>query len=254
MHRLKREKLDHLVLRENLAVVAGIPAKEKKIVEKRLGNIPLLTEFTDKRGAITLGVGFTLRIDNHREMPVLRRRRAKRLEKLYVLEGVLHMVVAADDVRNTLVDVINHVRQMENGRPIAADDGEVLDILGLLRHVTLHDVVKFDGAFLRHAEHHDFAGFAVTGGAFALVCLPLGKKLFNALKMAFHVLGLVELRLVIVEPEPFHALEKRLDGLGRRTLEVGILNTKEELAAGMTGEQPVVDGCADVADVNLPSR
>ena len=72
--------------------------------------------------------------------------------------------------------------------------------------------------------------------------------------MALHVLRLVELRLIIVEAEPFHAFEKRLDRLGRRTLEVGILNTKEELAAGMTGEQPVVDGCADVADVNLPRR
>ena len=120
------------------------------------------------------------------------------MPKLDMLEGILHMVVAANDVRDALVDVIHHVRQMENGGAVAADDGEILDILGLLRHMPLHDVVEFNGAFLRHAKHHDFTGLAVTGRAFALVRLSLGKKPVHALKMALDVLRLVELGLVVI--------------------------------------------------------
>ena len=38
------------------------------------------------------------------------------------------------------------------------------------------------------------------------------------------------------------------------TLGVGIFHAQQERPARMTREQPVVDGCADVADVNLPRR
>ena len=102
-------------------------------------------------------------------MDWLWRLRAKGLEKLDVLERVLHVVVAANDVRDALVYVVHHVGQVENRRPVGTDDREILDVLGLLGHVSLDYVVILDHAILGHAEHDDGAGLAVAGRPLALV-------------------------------------------------------------------------------------
>ena len=95
-------------------------------------------------------------------MTVGRRRGTKSLEKLDVLERVLHVVVAADHVRHALVDVVHHVREVEDRRAVGADDREIGHVFGLLLHVALHDVVERDHALLGHAEHHDLARLAVA--------------------------------------------------------------------------------------------
>ena len=78
-----------------------------------------------------------------------------------------------------------------------------------------------------------------------------GEEPVDGLKVAFDILRLVKHLLVPVEAEPLHAVEKNGDGLGRGTLEVCILHTQQELPARVPCEQPVVDGRADVADMNL---
>ena len=187
-------------------------------------------------------------------MAILRHGGAERLEDADVLEGVLDVVVAADDVRHPLVDVIDDVRDVEDRRTVGADDREVLDVLRLLRHVALDDVVELDRALLGHLEHRDDASLAVAGGLLDLVGVAGGEQLVHDLEMALDVLGLVEDLLVIVEAEPLHALEQDLDRLGRGALEVRILDAQEELAAGVAREQPVVDRRADVADMDLTRR
>ena len=254
MHRLKRKKFNHLILCKDLAVVAGIPPKEKKIVKERVGKIALLAEFAHECRPVALRVRLALRIDNHGKMTVLWRRCAKSLKQFDVLKCVLHMVVTADDVCHTLINIINYVGKMENGRTVAADNCEILNVLGFLGHVAFDYVIKFYRAFLWHAEHYDFAGFSVSRCAFALVSLTFSKQLIHTFKMALHVFSLIELRLVIVEPQPFHAFKKRFDGFRRGAFKIGILNAKEKLAACMTGKQPVVDCGTDVSDMHLPRR
>ncbi len=187
-------------------------------------------------------------------MPVLRHGRPQRLEDADVLERVLHMVVAADDVRDVLVDVVHHVGDVEDGRAVRAHDGEVLDVFRLLGHGALDDVVEFDDAFLGHPEHGDDAGLALARGALDLVGVAAGEQLLDAFQVARDVLRLVEDRLVVVEPEPLHRVHHRGDRLRRRALEVGVLDAQKELAARMPRIQPVVDGRADVPDMDLARR
>jgi len=208
----------------------------------------------DERRAVALRVGLALLVDDHRQVPVLRHRRAERLEDADVLERVLHMVVAADDVRHALVDVVDDVRDVEDRRAVGADDREVRNVLGLLRHVALDDVVELDDALLRHPEHRHDARLAVARRLLDLVGVARGEQPVDGLQMALDVLRLVEDLLVPVETEPLHAVEEDGDGLGRGALEIRVLDAQQELAARVAREQPVVDGRADVADMHLARR
>ena len=248
------EELDHLLAREHLALVARVPAEEQQIVEDRLRQVAIVAELAHEGRAVALRVGLALRVDDHREMAVLRHGGAERLEDADVLEGVLDVVVAADDVGDALVDVVDDVGDVENRRAVGADDREVLDVLGLLRHVALDDVVELDRALLGHLEHHDRAGLAVARGLLARVGVAGGDELVDDLEVALHVLGLVEDLFIVVEAQPLHAVEEHRDGLRRGSLEVGVLDAQQELSARVAGEKPVVDGGADVADMDLARR
>ncbi len=226
----------------------------KKVVEQRLGQVALLAELAHERRAVALRVGLALRVDDHREVAVGRGRGTERLEEFDVLERILHVVVAADDVRHALVDVIHHVRKVEDRRAVRTHDREVGHVLGLLLHVALHDVVERNHALLGHAEHHDLARFAVAGGLLHLVGAAVGEELLHAREVAGDVLRLVKDRLVVVEPQPFHAVEEGLDGFRRGPLEVGILHAQKEFSSRVARVEPVVDGGADVADMDFPRR
>ena len=127
-------------------------------------------------------------------------------------------------MRDALVNVVDDIRDVEDGRAVRKDDCEVLYVLGLLRHVALHDVVKLDYALLGHPEHRDDACLAVARSLLDLVGMAARKKLVYDFEMALHVLRLVEHFLVPVEAEPLHAVEEDGDGLGRGALEVRVLD------------------------------
>ena len=60
--------------------------------------------------------------------------------------------------------------------------------------------------------------------------------------------------LVPVEPEPSHAVEDAVDHLGGRALDVGVLDAEDERAAVVPGEEPVEEGGAGAADVEVAGR
>ena len=67
--------------------------------------------------------------------------------------------------------------------------------------------------------------------------------------VAVETLRLVVRPVVVLEPEPLHALEDHLHGLGRGALEVGVLDAQDELAAHAPGIQPAEQRRAHAADV-----
>ena len=242
------ERLDHLLARHDLAVLAGRPAEQDEEVEERLGQIALLLELADERRAIALRIRLSLVVDDHRQVAIFGRRGAHRLEDLDVLERVLDVVVAADHVRDGHVDVVHHVGEVEDRRAVGADDDEVLHVLGLLLHVALDEVVEDEVAVLGHAEDEAFAGAALVLAVGEAARLEIGRDG----QVAFGLGALVDGRLVIVQTQPRHAGEQRLDGLGGGALAIGVLHAQEELAIGVAGEEPVEDGGADIADVDVP--
>ena len=169
---------------------------------------------------------------------------------LDVLEGVLHVVVAADDVGDALRDVVEHVGQVEDRRAVGAHDDEVLRVLRLLAHAALDQVVILDDALLRHPEDDALA--------LAALVLPVGQaaaeQLLGHLQVARPLAGLVKDLAVPVQPQPPHAIQERPDGLRGGALKVGILHAQQERPAHVPREKPVEDRRADVPDVHLARR
>jgi hypothetical protein len=135
----------------------------------------------------------------------------------------------------------------KTGRPVRADDDEVLRVLGLLLHPALHEVGEFEAASPGHAENDAFALPALV----FLVGASGGEEFPGGGEMRPDVVRLVDDRLVVIELEPRHAVEKGPDGLRGGSFAVGVLHAEQELAALVAGEEPVEDGGADVADVDL---
>jgi hypothetical protein len=75
----------------------------------------MFAELADEGRAVPLGIGFAFVVHDHGKVGVLRRFVAQRLEELDVLEGVLDVVVAADDVGDALGDVVHDVGEVEDG-------------------------------------------------------------------------------------------------------------------------------------------
>src|SRR5690606_23795897 len=76
-------------------------------------------------------------------------------------------------------------------------------------------------------------------------------KLLGDLAVAVKAMGLVDRAFVVVEPEPLHRLQDRVDrGLGA-ALAVGVLDAQDELAAAATRLQPAVQRGARAADVQV---
>ena len=60
--------------------------------------------------------------------------------------------------------------------------------------------------------------------------------------------------LIPVQAEPAQILEDHRVGVGRRALDVGVFDAKDERAVLPARQQPVEERCADVADVQVPGR
>jgi len=59
---------------------------------------------------------------------------------------------------------------------------------------------------------------------------------------------------VPIKPQPFQRVDDRLVGLFGRPLLIGILDSKNELAAHVAGEEPIEQGGARAAHMEMPCR
>ena len=150
---VEREGLDHLRPRHLLAIIAGRPAQKGEIVEQGVGLEPPGAEIADIGVAVALAVRLALVVDNHRQVRVLRRRRAKRVEEQDMPIGVFDVIVAADDMRDALGNVVAHVGQVKHGQPVAAHDDQILESVERLGQFPLDQVPEHD--FAAHEREPD---------------------------------------------------------------------------------------------------
>ena len=84
--------------------------------------------------------------------------------------------------------------------------------------------------------------------------MAAGEKLFGGLAIEIEALRLEERALVPVEAEPAHAFEDALDHFFRGALEVGVFDAQDKGSAEVAGEEPVEEGGAGSADVEIAGR
>ena len=81
--------------------------------------------------------------------------------------------------------------------------------------------------------------------------MPSRKQLLGDLAMARGARELEDRLAVPIEAEPGQPVEDGVDGVGGRTLPVGVLDAQQELAAGVPGIEPVEQSRARAADMQI---
>ena len=207
-----------------------------------------------------------------------------RADDRQLAEGVVEVVVAADDVRDAHVMIVDHHREHIGRGAVRAQQDEVVELgIGDL-DLPLDEVVDHRLAGLGGLDPHDerlarlvgarlaIAPFAVDpeGASFGLRRLAprrqlilsqitaIGRPARNQFVRDFGV-ALLELRLkirlaVAFDPEPRQPVEDRVDRRLGRALGVGVLDPQQILAAMMPREQPVEQGRPRPADVEETRR
>jgi hypothetical protein len=270
------EPLDRLAHRDHL-VVAMAPAEAEEIVEQRLGEDPELVAIgVDAERAMALGELGAVETMDERDMGVDGLRPAHRPDDCELAEGVVEMVVAADDVGDSHVVIVDDHRQHVGRGPVGAEQDHVVELFVADGDPALDEVVD-DGLPLPRSLEADDEG-ALAGGravapgtldpvgaALRLRLLAPGRQLLRrhvaAIGMASsdHFVGDLdvpglELRLVIfvpvpVDSEPFQAVEDDVDRLLGGAGRVGILDAQERSAAMAAGVEPAEQAGAGVADM-----
>ena len=175
---------------------------------------------------------------------------AEGLVEFDVFRGVREVVLAADDIGDLHLDVVDDVDEMENPRAVGTADGHVGMGAGVgeVEGDVAADFVADDDAFARGAEAQGAGVFVdhafvledlevalVDGAAFALAVGAVVAAFFRA--------------LVPVETEPAESVIDGPHGLFVVALAVGILDAQDEGATGVAGVEPVEEGGAGAADV-----
>ena len=272
---------DHLLAREQL-LVAMAPTEAHEGVEDRVRREAHRAVFHDAQRAMTLAELGTVAAEDHRHVRVLRRGCAQRLQDVDLPRRVVDVVVAADDVGDAHVHVVDDDAEVVGRHAVAAGDDEVVQLVAGEDDPALDEVVEHHLAVLRVPEpHHGLHAcgrrrqhLARLGAPAAVVArlflarLLLGAhriKLFLArvtvggragrehlldhLGVAVETLGLIDLREVAREPEPLHALEDRIHRRLGAALAIGVLDAQQVLAAEALGIQIRKQRRACAADV-----
>jgi hypothetical protein len=218
-------------------------------------------------------------VGEHRRLP------AAGLVEHRLPEGVGQVVVAADDVGDAHVVIVDHHRQHVGWGTVGAEQDEIVELLVGDGHLALDGVV--DGHAARRlgrldADHRLHAGrglgrvaiapaavvahrpalrlgagahlLQLLGGAVAAVRLAGGQQLARHLGVTVDSLRLEHRIAVPVEPEPAQAVDDGVNGGLGGPCAVGVLDAQQEPPAVMAGEQPVEIGGARAANVQEAGR
>ncbi len=148
------EAFDGLGQRQLLAVFLGRPAEEAEEIHHGFGQKPVVEIAGERRAFVALAHLGAVGVQDERDVRVMRRLDAERLEERDVLGGVAQMVFAADDVGDVHFQIVNDVDEMEHGLAVRALDDEVG--IGLLAVGQFADDIAddevVDGDWLRAAS------------------------------------------------------------------------------------------------------
>jgi hypothetical protein len=276
------EPFDELVHREHL-LVAVRPAEPGEVVVQGLGQVAVVEVLHDAHGAVALRETFAVLAEDHRDMAEQRHVRPERAVDVDLARRVVHVVVAADHVRDVHVPVVDHDAEVVRRHAVGTLDHEVVEFLVRDADLALHEVVPGDDAVVRipEADHRLDAGggrpaSGVLGAPAAVVPrllvaralllahlvefvlrrvapvrLALAHQLLDDLAVPVEPLHLIERPFVVVEPEPVHRVEDRLRRCVGGPLRVGVLDAQDEFATMAAGIRPGEQCRAGATDVQI---
>ena len=193
------------------------------------------------------------------------------------------MVVAAQYMGNLHIHVVDDDREIVGRGAIATGDDQVVELAVVDADVALDVIGEAHPALGRIAKAYRHR-FVATGlqsqlsavavvarfllcshlpfaqriealaRTVAVICVTLFEQPGDNFAVARETPGLEIRALVGVETQPGHAIQDRLHRLGRRPLEVGILDTQDELAVRLAGQQPAKKRGSRTADVEHAGR
>src|SRR5690606_15814814 len=227
-----------------------------------------------------LGELGALLVEDHRQVRERRNLGAQRAVDVDLARGVVDVVVAADDIGDAHVEVVDDHREVVGRVAVGAEDDEVVEFgVGDL-DAALDLVVPGHGAVERVLQADDAIRVVAVGRALlavgavvaglgtgghgglahgvefglrliGVISLPGRDQLFGDLAIALDAGGLVDRALVVVEAQPCHGFEDRVDRTLGAALAVGVLDAQDETAAAAARLQPAVQGGAGAADVQV---
>ena len=194
------------------------------------------------------------------------------------------MIVAANDVRNPHVMIVDDDREHVGGRAIGAQQDEIVDLAVLNGHLALNEIGNRHGAVARRFQANDerraggrFGWIAIApatvvtdrlasrallfpqrrqlfGRRIAFIGVAAFQQLAGDLRMARRAGELMNDLAIPIEAKPRHAIEDRIDRRLGGTGAIGIFDPQQELAAVMARKQPVEQRGARAADMQKTRR
>ena len=155
---------------------------------------------------------------------------------------VVDMVIAAYDMADLHIQIIDHDGEVVGWRAIRAGDDQVVQLVVGYADAATHQVIKHHVTTLRIAKTHhginsfrntiQVSAFAVITGLDALLHLLLTQflqpflwavatvglvfiqQLLNDLGVTVETVGLVKRAFVIIQPQPVHTIQDRFNRFG----------------------------------------
>ncbi len=276
---LHREQIDQFPAAEDFLVTVR-PTQPRQVIDQRMRQVAgiLVLHHVGRAGA--LGQLGALLVQDHRHVRELRHRHAQRFVDVDLARGVVDVIVAADDVGDAHVPVVDHHREVVGGKAVRAEDHHVVEFAVADLDAALDAVVEHHAAFggVLEADHpvgivavrqvqipraavvarlllgghrrlaHRVEFFLALVG---VVRLALGHQLLGHLAITIDAVGLVDRAFVVVQAQPVHRLQNRVDGGLGAALAIGVLDAQDEVAATVPRLQPAIQRSARTADVQI---
>ena len=137
---LEREQADQLVAREQLALGVEMPAHQGEEVDDRLGEVARVAQLLDARRPVALREPLPVGAEEQRQVRERRHRRVQPLVDEHLARRGAEQILAADDVRDAHVGVVDRVHEVVRGHAVGAHDHVVAELRVLEAHLAAHDV------------------------------------------------------------------------------------------------------------------
>ncbi len=276
--RRKIKSLDHLLSREEF-LVAVAPTEPQEIVAQGVRQIAHRAIGVDAERAMALRKLGAVRPMDQRNMRHDRRLPTERLIDLQLTRGVGQMVVAANDLRDAHVVIVDDDGEHIGRRSIRAQKDKIVEVLVGEGDAALYFVVDDSLALLLGAQTYDrldagrrlgriavapapvvahrptlgagpLAHFAqLVGAGVTAIGAAGGEQALHDFAMALDPAELADRLAVPFKAEPGEAVDDRFHGLVRRALAVGVFDAQQKRSAVTTRIEPVEQGGSRPADM-----